>query len=179
MEWLMLLVIGIVGRLVPHPPNATPIGAVAIISGWRFGAGRGTAVTLAVMLITDLFLGLHPVMWATYGSILGGVFLASRYFDRAGVFSRLGVTVFSSVLFYLVTNFAVWWLPGSMYPHTTEGLLESYIMALPFFRTSFVYDILYVTMFSSAYDISVYLRTLKKVRGNTRFHFRENSPKVV
>lgn len=112
---------------------------------------KGVMVTVTSMLVTDFFLGLHPVMWATYGSLVFGVLLGRLIFGRSVGALLLVYSLISSVVFYLVTNFAVWILPGSMYPHTPEGLLTSYILALPFFRNSLIADFFYMTVFLAGY----------------------------
>jgi hypothetical protein len=43
--------------------------------------------------------------------------------------------LFASVLFYLATNLEVWWVSG-LYPHTREGLISCFTLAIPFFRNS-------------------------------------------
>jgi hypothetical protein len=49
------------------------------------------------------------------------------------------VTMTSSVMFYVVTNFAVWAF-GSFYPRTWDGLTSCYIAAIPFFRNTMMGD---------------------------------------
>src|SRR5450830_1134055 len=140
MDTILLIVIGVFSRLAPHPANVTAVGALAVFSGSRFGAAKALGITAATMLLTDAVLGFHAVMWATYGSFALSVLLANFFLRKQSVVRIAGVTLASSILFYLVTNFAVWFVPGSMYPRTFTGLLESYIMALPFFRNSLLGD---------------------------------------
>ncbi|OGG34970.1 hypothetical protein A2363_01985 [Candidatus Gottesmanbacteria bacterium RIFOXYB1_FULL_47_11] len=152
MDTLLLLIIGVFSRLVPHPANMTAVGALAIFSGARLGMKKSVIITIAVMGISDVILGFHSVMWATYGAMVLAVILG-RYVSRSRSVVRIaGVTITSSVLFYLITNFAVWAAPGSMYAHTVSGLLDSYIMALPFFRNSLMGDMFYTALFFGAHE---------------------------
>jgi hypothetical protein len=45
----------------------------------------------------------------------------------------------ASVLFFVVTNFAVWAM-GSMYPKSAGGLLACYVAAIPFFGNTLLGD---------------------------------------
>lgn len=153
MEMLFLILIAVVGRLVPHPANMTPVGAVAVFAGSRLGVKRGLLVTLASMLASDLLVGLHPVMWATYASLLAGVVIGAVAVRNISAVSAGSAILSSAVLFFIVTNFAVWALPASMYPKTPAGLLESYVMAFPFFRNSLIGDLAYGTLFFTGWEL--------------------------
>jgi len=158
MDTIFLIFIGTLSRLAPHPANVTAVGALAIFSGSRYGKIKGLIVTFGTMLVSDVVLGLHPVMWATYGSFALSVLLANTFLKKRSVTRIAGVTLASSIIFYLVTNFAVWAVPGSMYPKTLAGLIDSYIMALPFFRNSLLGDFFYTGVFFSAYELVPFLR---------------------
>ena len=158
MDTLLLILIGVLSRIVPHPANVTAVGALAVFSGARYGTTKALAIIVGTMLVSDAVLGFHAVMWATYGSFALSVILASLLLRKQSVARIAGVTLISSILFYLVTNFAVWVVPGSMYPKTVAGLLESYIMALPFFRNSLIGDISYSAIFFGSYALMKTLR---------------------
>jgi hypothetical protein len=153
MEIILLTIIGVISRLAPHPANVTAVGALALFSGSRYGTAKALAITAGTMFVSDMVLGFHSVMWATYGSFALSVLLANRYLKKQSITRIAGVTLASSILFYLVTNFAVWAVPGSMYPHTLAGLIESYIMALPFLRNSLVGDFSYTAIFFGSYAL--------------------------
>jgi hypothetical protein len=153
MDTVLLIVIGVLSRLVPHPANVTAVGALAVFSGSRYGTAKALAITVCTMLVSDMVLGFHAVMWATYGCFALSVLLARYFLRKRSVIRIAGVTLTSSILFYLVTNFAVWVVPGSMYPKTLTGLMESYIMALPFFRNSLIGDFSYSAIFFGSYAL--------------------------
>jgi len=44
-------------------------------------------------------------------------------------------TLGSSIIFYLVTNFALFY-PTILYPHTWQGIMASYTAAMPFFKNA-------------------------------------------
>jgi hypothetical protein len=148
----VLIFIGILSRLVPHLPNMTPVGALAIFSGTQYGFKKAFMITTITMLVTDLVIGLHGVMWGTYGSLFVAILLSRLIAGHKNIVTIAGVAATSSVVFFIFTNFAVWLLPHSMYPKTAIGLLECYIMALPFFRNSLIGDFFYTAVFFSGLE---------------------------
>lgn len=132
-------------RLLPHPPNFSPVEAIALFGGAYFASKQwAVVVPLLAMLISDLALGaLHGADYATY---LGGVSFWSVYacialsvvlgFGLRGKVTGarlLGYALTGSVLFFVVTNFTAW-LSDPIYPKTAAGLAAAYVAGIPFFR---------------------------------------------
>ena len=66
-----LILILALARLIPHPPNFTPIVAVAIMSGYFFKNIYLSFATLIIsMLLSDLFLGFYENMIYVYISLI-------------------------------------------------------------------------------------------------------------
>ncbi len=145
-----LVLIGVVGRLIPHIPNVTPIGGLSIWSGSRVSFKQSLAIVLGTMLVTDLFLGFHPTLPYVYASLLLTLVLM-RWIKPKKFWTIGGMTLVNSGLFFLITNFGVWQMAGlyetPLYSHTWTGLMQSYINALPFLRYSVLGDVAYVTIF--------------------------------
>jgi len=160
---LFVVGISIASRLLPHPPNFTPIAALALFAGVY--ASRISKwyllLPLGVMLASDLFIGFYDwrIMAMVYTSFfvmgLGGL-LIQRYKNFGTiVLGALG----GSILFYLATNFAVWAFTG-MYAPTLEGLMLSYTMALPFFKFTLAGNALYVALFFGIYEFALARKTI-------------------
>jgi hypothetical protein len=140
-------------RLIPHPPNVTPVAAMALFGG-AFLVRRKLAylLPLAAMLLSDVVLGVtlygkavlfsQPVV---YGCLLATVALGKLIRDRRSPLNVGVVTLASSVLFFAVTNFSVW-ASGHMYPNTWAGLESCYIAAIPFFRNSLAGDMAFAAV---------------------------------
>ena len=152
MDIIIFTAIGILSRLLPHLPNVTAVGSLTLFTASRYGLKKSLIVTLTVMLITDLIIGLHPVMWSTYGSLIVAAVMGKYLLRKRNVTGIAGVTVLSAAIFFVMTNFAVWLAPGSMYPKTATGLMECYIMAIPFFRNSLLGDMVYSVIFFGGYE---------------------------
>lgn len=141
---LVLVAVAALTRLVPHPPNFVPLGAMALLSGALLGGGGlAYALPLVAMFAGDLVLGLHAHVPAVYGAMAVVVWMGTRLGSRRGLVPVSAASLAGSTLFFLVSNFSVWAL-GGFYPPTLEGLVACYVAALPFFGNSLVADLLYV-----------------------------------
>lgn len=145
-----LIALGVVGRLVPHPPNSTPLAAIALFSGTYLGRRWAILAPLAAVAISDLLLGWHATVPFTWGAFALTGWL-SWWVRRAPTASRItAAAVAGSLLFFVVTNFGVW-VVGGLYPRTAAGLWECYVAALPFLRGSFAGDLLYTAALFGGY----------------------------
>ncbi len=146
---ISLVIILAFARLIPHPPNFTPIIAVAIISGYFFKNFNLSALTLlAAMLISDLFIGFYENVIFVYASLLLITFIFHKISYKIN-FKNLFIYGFAgSVIFFIVSNFGVWALgsPGVYdvaYEKNLIGLIECYILALPFFGNTFLSTLIF------------------------------------
>lgn len=140
-----MIVVAILGRLIPHPPNFTPVGALAIFGGACFADRRlAFALPLAVLFVSDLFIGLHVLIPVVYGSFALNVLLGRWLRSRRTVFSTAGVTLVGSIQFFVVTNFACW--VYFYYPDTLAGLTAYYIQGIPYFLNTLLGDATYSTL---------------------------------
>jgi hypothetical protein len=145
MDMLLLMVVGILSRLIPHLPNATAVGAAAVMAGKRLGWVRGLATVAVTMIVTDAVYGHHPAIWAVYASFALAVLLGRAVGNR-GFVPTAAVTGISTGIFFLLTNFAVWLSPVSAYPKTVSGLAACYAAGLPFLRNAAIGDFLYIAL---------------------------------
>lgn len=121
-----LVFFAIMSRLIPHLPNFTAITAVAVFSAFTLrNNGLSCCVVFAAMAISDLIIGLHSQLFSVYFSLGLTVFISRRFVNPAIALP------FSSLFFFIVTNFGVWLLDG-FYPLTLSGLGFCYMAALPF-----------------------------------------------
>lgn len=132
-----------VSRLLPHPPNLTPIAAMALFGGATLANKRAAFLApLVSLFLTDIFLGFSWLTPVVYGSFALIVCLGFWLRARSSV-GRIAVAALTgSVVLFILTNLGVWALT-SLYPKTLSGLLECYVVALPFFRNTLVGDLLY------------------------------------
>ena len=133
-------------RLVPHPPNFTPIDAMALFSGAYLGK-RWLAfmAPLGAMLLSDLWLGFYSGMWVQYAAVAVIVLFAGAALNRLSLLKVVGAALASSIIFFLVTNFGTWALSG-MYAHSAAGLSACYVAAIPFFQNTLAGDLFYAAL---------------------------------
>jgi len=145
-----------VTRLLPHPPNVTPIAAMALFGGAHFASPLAAfAVPLSAMFLSDLLLGfgLHPVMPFVYGSFAVTVCLGRWLRARWSVLAIGMAAVTGSVVFFVVTNLGVW-LVGDLYPRTLDGLVICYLVAIPFFRNTLAGDACYTAVLFGGFALA-------------------------
>lgn len=162
---VFLIFIGVIFRFLPHPPNFTPIAAIALFGGVYFSRKLAPILPILAMLISDSFIGFYSwrLMASVYLSFLIFVFLGFKLKNNKKWYTVLGYSLFCSVIFYLLTNFAVWAFM-SWYPKNFEGLVQSYIMALPFFKNTLLGDLFYTSLFFGVYEfITVLIRRKFKI----------------
>jgi len=155
---IVLILMALAGRLVPHPDNFTPVLAVALFGGAMLPGRAAFAVPLTALFLSDLALG-NPFGWMT--AVVYGAFLASagigRWLRARRTWPRTALAaVGGSLLFYAVTNFAVWALPGGhapLYPPTLQGLAECYWAGLPFLRNGLAGDLFWTVVLFGAFDL--------------------------
>lgn len=136
----VLVVLGVLLRLAPHPWNMTPVGASALFAGARLPLPVAVLVPVGTLVVSDLIIGMHSLWWVTWGTCAIAVLLGTLLRNRGGVLAVGGVSVAGSVLFFVTTNLAVW-AEGMLYPRTLEGLGACFVAAIPFFRNSLVGDL--------------------------------------
>ncbi len=146
-----LIAFGVALRFLPHPANVAPIAAVALFSGVYLPKRYAIIVPLAAMIVSDLFIGLHDLILFTWGSFaLVGV-IGWYVRKRKNVLSVVAGSLAGSMLFYLITNFAVWAF-SELYVKTPDGLVQSYYFAIPFFRNTLLGDLFYVGVLFGLYE---------------------------
>ena len=167
---LALVAVGVVGRLVPHMPNFAPVTATALFCG-AYMTRRQSFVALAAVLLVSDYLLLYikpfggtsfdhfyapwqlwhstlPFIYASFGiSALVGWWVKSRRTSGYVV----GAALFCSVQFFLISNAGVWM--AGMYDRGLDGLMQSYTMALPFFRGTALGDLFYTCAFFGGFEL--------------------------
>ena len=146
---IVLILILSFSRLIPHPPNFTPIIAVAIISSYFFKNIYLSCATLLIsMLLADAFIGFYSNMLFVYLSLLLIVFIFHKISEKMN-FKNLFICGFiGSLIFFIISNFGVWVLgsPGVLdlpYEKNLNGLVECYILAIPFFGNTFLSTLIF------------------------------------
>lgn len=159
---LIFVFLAAILRLVPHAPNFAPIGAMALFGGAYLGRRYAIALPLAALFLSDIFIGFDGIdgRAAIYGSFILIGFIGMWLKNHKTFTNVLAASLVSSILFFLITNFTILYTE-SLYPKTFQGLMESYVMALPFFRNTLLGDLFYTGVFFGGYELVKAVATRK------------------
>lgn len=164
---ILMVFIAAFSRLIPHPPNFTPIGGMALFGAAYFSRKYlSFIVPLAAMWLSDLvynnlilpnqfpeyYSGFQLVgsLWV-YGAIALTVFIGFKLLKDIKVTHVASAALIGAVAFYLITNFGVW-ATGLTYPKTGAGLLACYAAGIPFFGYTLLGNLLYSAVLFGAFE---------------------------
>ena len=134
-------------RIVPHPMNFAPIGALALFSGAYFSTKRAAVgVSLLSLVAGDIFTGFHPLIPYVYASFLVSVAIGFWLRRKKSAPRIAGATVAGAIQFFLISNFALWASAIGSYPKSLQGLAACYVAGLPLFWNTLAGDAFYVAL---------------------------------
>ena len=156
----------VIARLLPHPYNFTPVGALAIFLGAKYSKGFfAPLILLAALIISDIFVNgfLYDLwsvkyfasfgVWIHYAAFMSYLFVGKFLSSKTnGLNLGLG-SAFSSILFFIISNFLVFAF-GNMYPINTNGLVLCYTLAIPFLNNMFAGDLLFTYLIFGIYSLA-------------------------
>ena len=147
----LVILVASLSRLLPHPPNFTPIIAIGLFSGVYFRKENTLSLIIPIMamIISDLFLGFHLISLFVYLSLIIVVFIGRNIKKIKPTFILLG-SLSGSIVFFIISNFGVF-LIG--YPKSFAGFLTCYTAAIPFFYNSILGDLFFSGIIFLAYDV--------------------------
>ena len=159
-----LIFIAALTRIIPHPPNFSPIEAVALFGGAYFAKRHwALLVPLLAMFASDLVLGVinGGIYWdyfasagylLVYACILLSTLLGFGLRGKVGGGRVLAYSLAGSVLFFVVTNFGAW-LGSPAYPQTAAGLLAAYVAGIPFFQWTVLGTLFYAALLFGGFEL--------------------------
>ena len=149
-------------RLIPHPPNFVPIGAMALFGGTHFGSKRAAfAVPFAAMYLSDVVLGHFVYGFGWYHATMPFVYLSFAQMVCLGFILRrrpspgaiVAAAVGGAVLFYLISNFGAW-LMFDFYPRSVEGLFACYVAAIPYLGNTLAANLVYCAVLFGGFALA-------------------------
>ncbi|HJZ64952.1 MAG TPA: DUF6580 family putative transport protein [Candidatus Acidoferrum sp.] len=150
----ILVLLAAVLRILPHPWNLTPIGAMALFSGSVFKERwLRFMFPLLALLAGDAVVGFHKLMFVVYLCFVINVAIGIRLGENRKPLRIAGATLLGAVQFFLITNFAVWTV-FTTYPKTVTGLIACYVAAVPFFWNTLTGDALYAALLFGGYALA-------------------------
>ena len=156
---LGFIMLGILSRLLPHPPSFTAINAIALFGICSLGSIRISLFTVySSMLFSDLVFGWHSSMIFVYLS-LGLIVLMGHWLNSKSSMRTAFLLIASSFLFFFITNFGLW-IVSPIYPKTFAGLGLCYLAAIPFLANSMMSTLIYGAILFRLSAFSIHNRTV-------------------
>lgn len=165
---VVIIGVAVLLRVLPHPANFSPIMAIALFGGVYLPKRLAFLLPIAVMLISDVFLGFHQSMPYVYLCFLLTTTMGFYLRERKSVGLVLGASIASAVVFFLITNFG-FFLSYSLYPKTFSGQMTAYINGLPFFKNTLFSNLIYTGLLFGGYEA-----VLRVVRGGIHANLHKN-----
>ena len=172
-----MILLAALSRLLPHPPNFSPVEAVALFGGAYFASRAwALAVPLAALLVSDLALAAINgdgyagyiggiSFWSVYACIALSTLLGFGLRGKVGGARLLGYSLAGSVLFFLVTNFGAWLGSAGFYPQNAGGLGAAYVAGIPFFQWTVLGTLAYAAILFGGF--ALLRRRLPALRAQT------------
>ncbi len=165
----LIVLVAAMSRLLPHPPNVTAVGAMALFGGAYFSQRwQSYVVPFMALWLSDLILNnvvykaFNPTftlmsahsVWS-YIAFMLVVFLGTVMLKKVKVTTVLTTSLASSLLFYLITNFGAWYAdPFGMYSRGIDGLSASYVMGLPYLMNTIVGDLVWCAVLFGGFELA-------------------------
>jgi uncharacterized membrane protein len=146
--------LGVLIRLIPHPANFVPVGAMGIFGGAKLRGWKAYLLPIGVMVVSDLGLWaiarfdpkygpFHSSRLYVYGSFLIYVAIGRLLRGRQSPLRLCGASLLGSLQFFVITNLCTWLfqplesmegVPAAyIYSRDLSGLLTCFAAALPFY----------------------------------------------
>jgi len=130
-----------------------PVAAIAIFAGAYLDKRLAPWLPLAIMVLSDLIVGMHRTVFFTWGAFLLIGFMATWLKDHRSFRNVFAASIFSAVLFFVISNFGAWLVMGE-YPPNLAGFLTCYVRAIPFFRNTLVSNVAYTFALFGLYELA-------------------------
>lgn len=164
---LLVSLVALAARLVPHAPNFSPLVAVMLFSGAYSQNRKYIFIPLVALFVSDIFIGFYKIeiMIAVYTSLLVVAYVGHLLHKQKNIINTLSASLAVAILFFVITNWAVWFF-GDWYSNNLNGLALSYSLAIPFFKNTLMSTLLYSGLMFGVYEGSQYLLKQKKLLEN-------------
>ena len=140
-------------RFVSDIPNFSPMLSIALFSGYMF-RNRTIAflIPLSAHFLSDIYFGFHSDMLAVYFSFSLIIALGYLNQEKYTLTKSIVNSFIGTIIFFLVTNFSVW-LTSGFYSQNFAGLINSYTLAIPFYKNTLLSAMIYSTILFASYEL--------------------------
>ena len=162
---VFLIILVLFSRIIPHAPNFTPLISIVLLSSILFKSKRCFALPLIGLFLSDILLEVFhfngyifsSIFFWTYASLLLVFMFSFRFNNGINIKNILFHSFSGAFIFFIVSNFGVW-SSSEMYSKDFLGLMESYLMAIPFYANSLISTIFFSLVFYATRNIALETR---------------------
>ena len=160
----LFVLLAALSRLIPHPPNFTPIGGMALFGAAYLGR-KYLAILLPVLAIWISDLVLNNTLYSAwfdgfswfgvpmvYLGVIAIALMGSRVLQKVKTKNIIISSLLASLIFYLITNLGSWWM-DPIYTKDFAGVLAAYIAGIPFFLNTIAGDLFFTGVFFGSYAL--------------------------
>ena len=164
----IIVLLGVMSRFLPHPPNVTGFAAVTLFAGAMLNSRIFAAVLpLGLYYLSDFFINntvsrsFFPdheglVFWSSYMTFVYLGFAATAIIGYALLKNRnntriASATIIATLAFWVLSNFGILIQPGG-YPNTITGAVACFTAALPFLLNSLIGNLIFTFGVFKLYD---------------------------
>lgn len=165
-----LIIVAVVWRVINHSlviaPNLELITAASALAAITFGLDAAIIVPISSIIISDLIIGNSSIFvftWTSFAIIGLSSTVLRKFNDRpkTQILYSIGFAIIASLLFFAITNFGVW--VQGWYPSTISGLVECFVMAIPFYRTMLIGNVIFVPTAVGAWQLVKHYQSKKQL----------------
>ncbi len=154
-------------RLLPHPSNFAPIGAMSLFGAAYFSRKDiALLVPVIAMWLSDLVINnvlytqyfdgfvffYQGCLW-TYVAFIAIGLLGFVLLKKVKVQNVFLASILAAIVFFLISNFGVW-QSGTMYPKTFSGLMACYTAGLPFLKNTLLGNLFYSSVLFGSFELA-------------------------
>jgi hypothetical protein len=165
---VLMIVAAAATRFMPHPPNFTPIGGMALFGAAHFAKKYWAyLIPFITLWVSDLvmnnvvyaeyqtgftwFTTFGMVNFLAFGLI---VLMGSGVLKKINLKSVIGASLAGSMIFFLVSNFGVWLTSPVAYASGFSGLVATMSAGVPFFWNTLAGDLVYAGILFGGFELA-------------------------
>ncbi len=157
----LYIFVGLLGRLLLHPANFTPIDNLCLFSGAKLKRGAAILIMFAGLIISDILISVVRGyasfgIWSlfNYSAYLVMILAGSSLKNKSSFKILFSYTVCAAFGFWVWTNFGSWLFgfSGTVYPKNLVGFFNCYTAALPFLRNAILGNLAWMFIIFGLYQ---------------------------
>lgn len=164
-----LILLAAFSRIIPHPANFSPLGAIALFGAAHFSKKwHVILIPIAATWLSDLFINniIYAAYYPTFTWFYEGFYwqyisyvvialIAIPLFKKVSKERILFGALTSTIIFFLISNVGCW-IGSAYYPQNFMGLMSCYAAGIPFLKGTILGDLFYSLVLFGTFALAEY-----------------------